>query len=589
MGKCSVAVGHNQRENRNIALMRKKEYCSDLWKTEDYWAIWLALLLIAAAVFLYRPAMLKEIVEEVSWSNTVLQTERAKAPFRTVKWYEADEAKSAIRSSDSDIAKFLKNWTAKPHKWQDSIWDALYQSDLQASLKNQEALSKYEESGRKAVIAMAYALTAEQAAQAAGFSDTALNRTAQEKIKEWRQAHLLKKAAEKKIRNTSYNIFPTLFFLMIFMGLFFSVAVRATGQNPGKFLVGFAVLFFLAVLSYLLAAQATMQHYGVSYAVWAIIIGLLIANTVGTPAWVRPALRVELYIKTGLVLLGAEILLNKIIAIGLPGIFVAWGCTPIVLITTFWFGQRVLKMESKTLNMVVSADMSVCGTSAAIATAAACRAKKEELTFAIGLSLVFTSVMMVVMPMFIKAVNMHDVLAGAWLGGTIDATGAVAAAGSLVSERAMHVAATIKMIQNILIGIVAFCVAVYWVAKVEKKTDRNVSALEIWWRFPKFVIGFVAVSIIFSSLYALLGDDVGYVVVEHGIIRSGTKLFRNWFFCLSFVAIGLECNFRELKNCFKGGKTLLLYLFGQSLQLVLSLLMAYLAFFILFPDITATI
>ncbi|MCI5148180.1 MAG: putative sulfate exporter family transporter, partial [Candidatus Electrothrix sp. MAN1_4] len=372
-------------------------------------------------------------------------------------------------------------------------------------------------------------------------------------------------------------------------GLFFAVAVRGTGQNPKEFLVGFPAIFLLAVLSYLLAAQSTMQHYGISYAVWAIIIGLLISNTVGTPAWVRPALRLELYIKTGLVLLGAEILLNKIVTIGIPGVFIAWGCTPIILITTFWFGQNVLKMQSKTLNMVVSAAMSVCGTSAAIATAAACRAKKEELTFAIGLSMVFTSVMMVVMPMFIQSVNMHDVLAGAWLGGTIDATGAVAAAGSLVSERAMYVATTIKMIQNILIGIVAFCVAVYWVVKVEQKTEGKVDFMEIWRRVPKFVIGFVAASIIFSSLYALLGDDVGYAVVEQGIIGSGTKLFRGWFFCLSFVAIGLECNFRELKECFRDGKTLLLYLFGQSLQLVLSLLMAYLAFFILFPHIMENI
>jgi len=579
-----MAGRKNQGNHGTIVEIREKRGWSDLWKTEDYWAIWLALSLIVVAAFLYRPDALEEIVEELSWADTAMQAEYTKAPFKTVGWYEASEAKSTVRRSDTDIAKFLKNWTAKPHKWKNNLWDAFYQSDVQASVKNQQALSGYEKFRKDAAVAMAYALTAEQAAESAGFSDTELNRTAQEKIKKWQQVHLLEQAKKKKATNRSYNIFPSLFCLMLFIGLFFAVAVRGTGQKPRDFLAGFAAVFLLAVVSYLLAAQSSMQHYGIGYAVWAIIIGLLISNTVGTPAWVWPALRLELYIKTGLVLLGAEILFNKIIAIGLPGIFIAWGCTPIVLITTFWFGQRVLKMESKTLNMVVSADMSVCGTSAAIATAAACRAKKEELTFAIGLSLVFTSVMMVIMPMFIKAVNMHDVLAGAWLGATIDATGAVAAAGALVSERAMYVAATIKMIQNILIGIVAFCVAVYWVAKVEKKTDRKVPIMEIWWRFPKFVIGFVAASIIFSSLYALLGDDVGYVLVENGIIRNGTKLFRGWFFCLSFVAIGLECNFRELKECFRGGKPLLLYLFGQSLQLVLSLVMAYIAFFILFPD-----
>ena len=192
-----------------------------------------------------------------------------------------------------------------------------------------------------------------------------------------------------------------------------------------------------------------MKHYGIGYAAWAIFMGMLLSNTIGTPKWVKPALQVEFYIKTGLVLLGAEVLFNKIIAIGVPGIFVAWVVTPIVLISTYIFGQKVLKIPSKTLNITISADMSVCGTSAAIATAAACRAKKEELTLSIGLSLVFTSIMMIIMPAFIKAVGMPYILGGAWMGGTIDATGAVAAAGAFLSEKALYVAATIKMIQNV--------------------------------------------------------------------------------------------------------------------------------------------
>lgn len=169
-----------------------------------------------------------------------------------------------------------------------------------------------------------------------------------------------------------------------------------------------------------------------------------------------------LKIKTGLILLRAEVLFGKILAIGLPGIFVVWGVTPIVLICTYIFGQMVLKIPSKTLNIVISADMSVCGTSAAITTAASCRAKKEELTLSIGLSLVFTAIMMIAMPAFIKAMGMPEVLGGAWMGGTIDSTGAVAAAGAFLGEKALYVAATIKMIENIMIGATAFGVALYW-------------------------------------------------------------------------------------------------------------------------------
>ncbi|MGW8273151.1 MAG: YeiH family protein, partial [Thermodesulfovibrionales bacterium] len=299
--------------------------------------------------------------------------------------------------------------------------------------------------------------------------------------------------------------------------------------------------------------------------------------------------QVEYYIKTGLVLLGAEILFGKILSIGVPGIFVAWVVTPIVLIGTYMFGQKILKMPSKTLNITISADMSVCGVSAAIATAAACRAKKEELTLAVGLSLVFTSIMMVVMPAVIKGVGMDHVLGGAWMGGTIDATGAVAAAGAFLSDRALYVAATVKMIQNVLIGVIAFGVAVYWCAKVECAPGQRVSSMEIWYRFPKFVLGFIAASIIFSLIAESMGSDSAYSVLDHGVLRGFSRIFRGWFFCLAFTSIGLATNFRELAHYFKGGKPLILYIVGQTFNLILTLIMAYIMFFKVFPEITANI
>ena len=97
--------------------------------------------------------------------------------------------------------------------------------------------------------------------------------------------------------------------------------------------------------------------------------------------------------------------------------------------------------------------------------------------------------------------GMDETLAGAWLGGTIDSTGAVAAAGAAVGDRAMEVAATVKMIQNILIGVVAFFVALYWVTYVERDPLAPRPGLgEIWRRFPKFILGFVAASLVFSAI-----------------------------------------------------------------------------------------
>ncbi|MEZ6147042.1 MAG: putative sulfate exporter family transporter [Planctomycetaceae bacterium] len=374
----------------------------------------------------------------------------------------------------------------------------------------------------------------------------------------------------------SLGVFVTLSVLL-------TLAVQYRDGHGLTFLKGFAVVFVLATVAYALAAQSVVKAYNLEYALWALLVGLIISNTIGTPAFVKPAVRTEFLIKTGLVLLGAEVLMSRLLALGLPGVFVAWVVTPIVLISTYIFGQKVLKMESRSLNMVISADMSVCGVSAAIAAAAACKAKKEELTLAIGMSLSFTVIMMIVMPAFIKAVGMGEVLGGAWLGGTIDATGAVAAAGATLGDKALEVAATVKMIQNILIGVSAFGIATYWVTCVEADPNANrPDVMEIWRRFPKFVLGFVAASVLFSILYSSLAAGPDLV---DGIIDGSTKTWRGWFFCLAFVCIGLETSFRELMPYLKGGKPLALYVCGQTLNLILTLFMAGLMFEVVFKDV----
>jgi uncharacterized membrane protein YadS len=237
--------------------------------------------------------------------------------------------------------------------------------------------------------------------------------------------------------------------------------------------------------------------------------------------------------------------------------------------------------------MVISADMSVCGVSAAIASAAACKAKKEELTLAIGMSLSFTVLMMIVMPIAIKAIGLNEVVAGAWMGGTIDSTGAVAVAGATLGDKALEVAATVKMIQNILIGVSAFGIATYWVTCVEKNADgesdgNRPGISEIWKRFPRFVLGFIATSILFSVIHACM--DGGPEMVT-AMIKGSTKTFRGWFFCLAFVSIGLETRFKDLLPYLKGGKPLVLYVCGQTLNIILTLIMAYIMFGIVFKDV----
>ncbi len=583
-------------EDSNIVVDKAGWNWSEMWTKEDWWAIWLGFIILLAGMFIYFPhsGEMKAKIEkaEAKYGEAAGRT----TAIKTIAWYKLSDGKKKAEARKIATGKWLAKFTHKTHKWSTNPFDAFFMSKEKAAAKKAKAMVKYEKKKAAEKIAFAAAQEAEAAAEAAGFKDESLNAAATLAINKWRDAKLFAGKAKKKTKAKAYNQIGYLIGLGVFFCFFFGIPMIFMGTPFKKFALGFVFVYGMTILAWFFSYQATMKHYGIGYAFWAIFLGMLVSNTVGTPKWATPAIQTEYYIKTGLVLLGAKILFEKIITIGTAGIFVAWVVTPTVWLTTYWFGQKIIKMPSKRLNAVICSDMSVCGVSAAIAAASACRAKKEELTLAVGLSLVFTAIMMIVMPAVIKGVFPVDkqmVLGGAWMGGTIDASGAVAAAGAFLGEKALYVAATIKMIQNVLIGVIAFFLALYFTTKVEvEETGAKVGLSEIWFRFPKFVLGFIAASLIFSMLYSGYNAEtngLGRAMIDKGAVKGMSDLFRKWFFTMSFVSIGLATNFRELRHHFKGGKPLILYVFGQSLNLVLTLVMAYIMFYLVFPELTATI
>ncbi|MCP4023762.1 MAG: putative sulfate exporter family transporter [Desulfobacteraceae bacterium] len=584
-------------DNSQIVQDIGKWEWSEMWKKEDWWAVWLGFVILVAGMILYFPhtGAIKTKIDEAA-AKYEKAANRTTA-IKTVAWYKLKDAKAKAKAKNVPAGKFMSKLTKKPAKWTTNPLDAFFMGSEKSKARKAKAQAKYDSVKEKTDSLLAAALASEQLAEAAEFSDEKLNANAKGAIMVWRNAKLLSGKAKKKLKGAkSYNLIGNFILLGIFLAVFFGIGIVFMGQSFTRFVIGFAFVFFIALITYAAASQATMKHFGVGYAAWAISIGLLISNTVGTPEWVKPAVQTEYYIKTGLILLGAKILFEKIMTIGTAGIFVAWVVTPVVWLVTYWFGQKIVKIPSKRLNATICSDMSVCGVSAAVATASACRAKKEELTLAVGLSMIFTSIMMILMPAIIHNFFPEDkilVLGGAWMGGTIDATGAVVAAGAFLGETAMNVAATIKMIQNVLIGVMAFFVALYFTTKVEAaETGHKVGLIEIWYRFPKFVLGFIAASLIFSFAYSMFNNQVpglGSSMIDQGVIKGMSDLFRGWFFCLSFVSIGLATNFKELKEHFKGGKPLILYVCGQSFNLIMTLVMAYIMFYLVFPKLTASI
>jgi len=524
--------------------MSDREGIAALWKKEDWWAVWVGFGILVFAVAAGGLGYGIKAPKIQRWLSTPLDAFYSDVTVKVQDWPESLRSPSALRAE-------LPSRTAERFQYTRKV---KYEGGKRKVSETIGWKSRYpmSEADRDAVLGLVTS-----------------------------QAHRDLVGELYQDAQSSKPNFVALAVLLVATGAAFALAVRLMGEVPLRFAGGYVVVFLLAVLAYFIASQGVVAAYGLPYALWALVVGLLISNTIGTPKWLLAGSKTELFIKTGLVLLGAEILFSKIVVLGTRGLLVAWFVTPCVVLFMYFFGTRALKMTSKSLVIIVAAATSVCGVSAAIATAAAAKAKKEELTLAIGMTLIFTVLMMIAMPPLIKAAGMDEQVGGAWMGGTIDATGAVVAAGALLGDNAEVVAAVVKMIQNVLIGVVAFCVAVAWVAKVERDPDApRPSAMEIWYRFPKFIVGFVAASLVFSFVLipAFGGGQEGLGTVEKDVIGAITKTCRGWLFCLAFVAIGLESNFRQLAGQMAGGKPIVLYVVGQSFNLILTLIAAYLAF-----------
>jgi uncharacterized membrane protein YadS len=180
--------------------------------------------------------------------------------------------------------------------------------------------------------------------------------------------------------------------------------------------------------------------------------------------------------------------------------------------------------------------------------------------------------MMVFEPIIIRAFGLGELMGGALIGGTVDSTGAVAVAGTALGELAQTSAVLVKSIQNILIGFIAFAVAIFFSTHVENGGDkeRKVTAAEIWYRLPKFILGFFAASLIASFvIQPLAGADAV------SSINKVLDQYKNWAFVLAFTSIGLDTNFREIGEEFQGGKPLALYIVGQLFNIVLTFAAVY--------------
>jgi uncharacterized integral membrane protein (TIGR00698 family) len=357
---------------------------------------------------------------------------------------------------------------------------------------------------------------------------------------------------------------------VLFVGLGFLVVATAgialLGGRVGPFLIGLPAIFGLAWLARFLAGNGLFVDWGIEYVILALLLGLLISNTIGVPHWLKPAVQTEFFIKTGLVVLGAGLLFTEVLQAGALGIVQAVLVVFVVWYACFWLSRK-LRVDDEFAAMLSTA-VSICGVSAAIAACGAIQGDKKKLSYVTSLVLIVAVPMMIVMPWIAKSTGMNDLVAGAWLGGTLDTSASVVAAGALISDAAMKTGVIVKFSQNALIGVAAFMLAIWWTLKAGAATGERPSAAVIWQRFPKFVLGFVVASALFSFL--LPADAVTGT-------RAALGELRTWWFALAFVCIGLETRFVELATT-EQGRPALAFIGAQTINVFWTLLLAWLLF-----------
>ena len=375
----------------------------------------------------------------------------------------------------------------------------------------------------------------------------------------------------------------------LFWAAAFGISTWAMGWKLNEFLPSFLFLYVVSLVIFAIGQWKEAGSYNLEPPLVALVVGLIISNLFTLPAWMDAGFRVEYYIKTGIVLLGATLPFTLIVWAG-PLAMLQATIVSVVTFAVIFYTSRALGVDRK-LCACLGAGGAICGVSGAIAMAGAVKATKEQVAIAITLVILWAIVMIFLLPLASKALQLHAAVAGAWIGNSefADAAGLAAAQayGSMAeasqgaiqgtSEQALATFTLMKVIgRDIWIGIWAFAFALIATMRWEvEATGVRPSPAEIWWRFPKFVLGFLLASAMVTLLSAGYSFADYKKVVEPNLIAP-LKDLRSWTFIFCFLSIGLTTRFRELAGI--GSRPFFGFTAGVAVNVILGLLLSAVVF-----------
>lgn len=348
----------------------------------------------------------------------------------------------------------------------------------------------------------------------------------------------------------------------------------------------FVVIFAISMLAQVVANIPFIKRFGFEAVFFSVIFGLIIRNCFHIPEWLKPAIQGEFFIKIGVVCLGATILFRDFIAAG--SLALVQGV--IIIFCVWFFGYMLARKLGVDMSsaMTLASGVSICGVSACITAAGVANTDGKKLSYIVSVVLIVVVPMIYLMPYLAKLIvplltdntTIQNEIAGAWIGGTVDTTSGVGAASAIYSEEANKIAMIVKATQNVLIGVVAFCIAAFLASKSSEGRFQRPSLRIVWDKFPKFVLGFVLASLVFSLLqqYGVFPDFEARKLTETAL----AKRFSGFFFSLAFVCIGMGTRLRDIISR-ENRNILYAFLGAQCFNIVITLFVAWLLFGIVKP------
>lgn len=329
--------------------------------------------------------------------------------------------------------------------------------------------------------------------------------------------------------------------------ILFSIAASLQKIRVVQFIAGFTLLFVISVAVNLFSSWQWAQQYNLEAPLVALAIGLIVGNFIPLSGWFSSALRTELYVKVGIVLLGATLPFTLIIQAGPVAFLQATLIAVITFLVIYFAATRWFGLD-KHFAATLGVGGSVCGVSAAIAVGGAIKAKKEHVSISISIVVIWAVAAIFLLSFLIKWLGIPAGPAGAWIGTSEFADAAGVTAASSFGDQALNSFTLMKVIgRDIFIGVWAFILAFISITFWEnKKSGTKADATEIWHRFPKFIIGFFTASILLTIVIAASSTASGAVISTDVI--APIKEFRTWAFTFTFLSIGLTTRFKELTS-----------------------------------------